>query len=168
MAEQWLTPQQISDTLYDQISLAISPELLEEYGIQAAEEKCRYLTEEVLSLNLFWVQLAMDAHLTEMARDIIYERFTHRIKENWSADFHLDPYKQDQFFSDVTQRHDEYKLITEAGGEPIALFSDRAATMESDGVVTGGEKIQLVALLIDSVPVDSCGELLEDVNILEG
>lgn len=168
MAAHALTPQQISDTLYDQIPHALSLDLLGEYGLQASEEKARYLTEEVLSLNLFWIQLAMEAHLTNIAQHIIYEMFIHRVKENWSVDYHLDPGMQQTFFSDEIERHDEYRLITEAGGEPIALFTDRAATLESDGVVTTGEKIQLVALFIDCVPVESCGELLEDVDIVEG
>ncbi len=167
MAAQSLTTQQICDTIYHQIPHALSLAHLEEYGVQASESQAQLLTEEVLSLNLFWVKLAMDAHLTELARDIIYEMFLRRVKENWTTDFHLEQTRQDDSFSEMVHRHKEYSVITESGGEPIALFTERAATMESDGVVPPGTRLQLVALLFDCVPVDAYGELLEDVTIRE-
>ena len=167
MAAHALTPQQISDALYAQIPRALSQQMLGDYGIQASDEKAGLLTEEVLSLNLFWIQMAMEAHLTDLAKHIIYEIFLRRVKENCAVDYHLDPATQEQFFSGLSGRHEEYRRIAESGGEPIVIYTDRANTLESDGVVSPGETMQVVALFIDCVAVDSYGELLEDVDILE-
>ena len=41
----------------------LSVQQLEEYGIEATTEQAQAITREVLSLNLFWIFAAIEAHI---------------------------------------------------------------------------------------------------------
>jgi hypothetical protein len=47
---------------------------------------------------------------------------------------------------------------------PLAVSAEAAALMEENKLVTEAERRNLLTLLIDFVPVDTYGRLLEDVG----
>ena len=47
---------------------------------------------------------------------------------------------------------------------PLAVSAEAAALMEENKLVTEAERHNLLTLLIDFVPVDTYGRLLEDVG----
>jgi hypothetical protein len=64
MSANSMTPKQAAVALVAAIPTGVSVQQLEEYGIEATTEQAQAITQEVLSLNLFWIFAAIEAHLS--------------------------------------------------------------------------------------------------------
>ena len=80
-----MTPEEAAHALYAVMPRAISRGVLEEYGIEATEDQARDLTREVLSLNLYWVRAAIDAHIPRQYRTVLFDRLVQLIQQDWGG-----------------------------------------------------------------------------------
>ena len=65
MSSNSMTPKQAAAALIAAMPVGVSVQQLEEYGIDATEERAQAITQEVLSLNLFWILAAIEAHIPQ-------------------------------------------------------------------------------------------------------
>ena len=65
MAANSMTPRQAAVALAAAMPTGLSVQQLEEYGIEATTEQAQAITREVLSLNLFWIFAAIEAHIPQ-------------------------------------------------------------------------------------------------------
>ena len=65
MSANSMTPKQAAVALVAAMPTGLSVEQLEEYGIEATTEQAQAITQEVLSLNLFWIFAAIEAHIPQ-------------------------------------------------------------------------------------------------------
>lgn len=63
MSPNSMTPRQAAAVLVAAMPIGVSVQQLEEYGIEATTEQAQAITQEVLSLNLFWIFAAIEAHI---------------------------------------------------------------------------------------------------------
>ena len=59
MSTNSMTPKQAAVALIAAMPTGVSVQQLEEYGIEATTEQAQAITQEVLSLNLFWIYAAI-------------------------------------------------------------------------------------------------------------
>ena len=65
MSANSMTPRQAAVALVAAMPTGVSVQQLEEYGIEATTEQAQAITQEVLSLNLFWIFAAIEAHIPQ-------------------------------------------------------------------------------------------------------
>ena len=65
MSANSMTPKQAAAALVAAMPIGLSVQQLEEYGIEATVEQAQAITQEVLSLNLFWIFAAVEAHIPQ-------------------------------------------------------------------------------------------------------
>ncbi len=54
--------------------------------------------------------------------------------------------------------------ITQQGGEPIAVLSDTTGALEHDNVIAAHDRQNLLAVLLDLVPLDEIGDLVAELE----
>jgi len=62
------------------------------------------------------------------------------------------------------ERRRRYGRLLEGGVSPLAVSAEAATLMEENRLVKEDERWKLLTLLIDFVPVDAYGQLLQDVG----
>ena len=162
------TPKQVAETFYALMPHTLSLDTLEEYGIEATPQQAAHITKEVLSLNLFWIESALEAPLTALGRERVRQELHQLITSSWAKDFRLEGSHRENYSAESNARQQAYAKIVQEGGSPISVFSETAAYLDSRGVVKPDDQQKVLALLVDLVPVDSYGEVVEDVELREG
>jgi hypothetical protein len=165
MTEGLLTPMQAAQSVFAAIPHAVTPEILESYGIKATSEAARSITRELLLLNLFWIHSALHAALTAKAADRVMTALQELLTGQWEMTLGLQPQELHSFFTDVRQRRASYQQIVTEGGSPIAVATELCARLETAGVVRDEDRPKLLALLIDITPVEELGEIAVDMQL---
>lgn len=159
-----MTPKEAADALYKLLPRAVTPAVLAEYGIEATEVQALDITREILSLNLFWVSSAIEAHLPRQYQAAVMELVLNSVQHGWSADFGLPFRDWNDYLRESAQRRERYAVLIEEGKSPLAVNAEAAALMEENGLVDYEDQQKLMIFLGDVVPVDAYGSLLEDVG----
>ena len=68
------------------------------------------------------------------------------------------------YLNEWQERRSRYSRLVEEGISPLAVSAEAATLMEENRLVKEVERHNLLTLLIDFVPVDTYGRLLEDVG----
>jgi hypothetical protein len=158
-----LTPSQAAESLFAILPHDLAGGQLEEYGIEAESEQAQEITREVLALNLYWVQSALQAVRTKAAdKERVLGALRDRILHGWTTEFGLDGQDAQAFFQQAEERRQAYDQIVQEGGGPVAVFTECAAILESASAVKSEDRRKILALLIDLIPVDQIGELVGD------
>lgn len=160
-----ITPNQAAESLYAILPHALAGGTLEEYGIEATPEQVQQITQEVLAVNLYWVQSALQAVLTKGDRDRVLGALYDRILQGWMTELGLDGQDAQAFFKEAEGRRQTYDQIIQEGGSPVAIFAECTAILESTWAVKSEDRQKILALLIDLIPVDPIGELVEDFQL---
>src|SRR4029077_18077146 len=137
---------------------------LEEYGIEATTEQAQAITQEVLSLNLFWMFAAIEAHIPQKYQSALWELILDTIETGWGATVPVGPAAWIVYLNEWQERRRRYSRLLEEGVSPLAVSAEAAALMEENQLVKDAERRNLLTLLIDFVPVDTYGRLLQDVG----
>jgi hypothetical protein len=152
-----MTPEEAAQALYEAIPRGIAPDLLQEYGIEATDQQAHDITREVLSLNLYWVRAAIDAHIPRQYRSVLFDRLLELIRSDWEARLEQ-PWEE--YLLEFKDREALYRpLGNEPGGE-MAVSVKAGAVLEDEGIVAADDRAKVLALLIDHLPLDRYGELL--------
>jgi hypothetical protein len=78
-----MTPAEAAAALLKAMPQPITVTQLEEYGVEALESTTQQIAREILSLNLYWVLAAVDAHIPTKHRATIKERLYESIQKAW-------------------------------------------------------------------------------------
>lgn len=159
-----MTPRQAAVALVAAMPEGVSVQQLEEYGIKATAEQAQAITQEVLSLNLFWIFAAIDAHIPQKYQAAISQLIMDTLETGWGTALPVGSANWTVYLNQWQDRRRRYSRLVEEGVSPIAVSAEAATLMEENLLVKEAERHNLLTLLIDFVPVDSYGQLLEDVG----
>ena len=164
MAANSMTPRQAAVALVAAMPTGLSVQQLEEYGIEATTEQAQAITREVLSLNLFWVFAAIEAHIPLKYQSALSDHMLASIEAGWGTTVPVGSAPWTTYLNEWQERRRRYSRLVEEGMSPLGVSAEAAALMEDNRLVTETERRNLLTLLIDFVPVDTYGQLLEDVG----
>lgn len=164
MSANSMTPRQAAAALIAAMPIGVSVQQLEEYGIEATTEQAQTITQEVLSLNLFWIFAAIEAHIPQKYQSALSELILDTIEAGWNTTVPAGPTAWATYLHEWQDRRRRYIRLVEEGMSPIAVSAEAAALMEERRLVQEAERRNLLTLLIDFVPVDTYGQLLENVG----
>ncbi len=170
MRMSWMDPgpqsyRQVAQALYSAMPHALSAETLQEYGIAALPDQARAITREVLSVSLFWIHTALDALQSPPTRDRTFLELQGVIRSRWAIDLNMDSDDLAPYVDEFETRQAAYMQLTREGASPVSVFSETAAVLESNGVIRPEDQSKVLALLIDVVPVEAFGDILEDLEV---
>lgn len=147
---------------------AVSSETLTEYGVEASPEQAQRVTLEVLYLNLFWIFSACDDLLTKTEGARLQDALGQRLTSSWTSELHLAPEHLALFARELDERHREYAAVVRNGGNPGSVCVEAAGLMERQKLVRPEDRTKIVALLVDLTPAEAYGEVLQDIQLVEG
>jgi hypothetical protein len=164
MSANSMTPRQAAAALVAAMPVGVSVQQLEEYGIEATTEQAQAITQEVLSLNLFWIFAAIEAHIPQKYQLALSELILASMEAGWGSTVPVGPASWTAYLKEWQERRHRYSRLVEEGVSPLAVSAEAATVMEENRLVKEVERHNLLTLLIDFVPVDTYGRLLEDVG----
>lgn len=160
-----MTPTEAAAALFQTMPLPITASQLEEYGVEAPESAIQQIAREILSLNLYWVLAAIEAHIPAKYRASIKENLFSTIQTEWwnSGQFGTEAWTAYQ--PELTERCEHYaRLVDQEGINPMGVCAETAGLMEDQGLISFGDREKLMVLLIDYAPASEYGTLLEHVG----
>ena len=164
MSANSMTPKQAAIALVSAMPIGVSVQQLEEYGIEATTEQAQAITQEVLSLNLFWIFAAIEAHIPQKYQSALSELILDAMEAVWGRTVPVGSAAWAAYLNEWQERRRRYSRLVEEGVSPLAVSAEAAVLMEENQLVKEEERRNLLILLIDFVPVDTYGQLLEDVG----
>lgn len=160
-----MTPAQAAAALLKTMPLPPSLAQLEEYGLTASTSTAQAISREILSLNLYWIIAAIDAHIPMKYRDTIRETLLESIKTTWWATGLLGPDTWDSYQTESDDRRARYsRLVDQEGLSHMAVSAEAASQIEHQGIIPFEDRDKLLVLMIDYAPASEYGKLLEDVG----
>lgn len=164
MSAHAMTPKQAAVALIAAMPAGVSVQQLEEYGIAATTEQAQAITSEVLSLNLFWIFASIEAHIPQKYQAVLSEFILDTMEASWGTTLPVGSMAWAPYLDEWQERRRRYGRLVEEGMSPLAISADAADLMEERQLVKEEERRNLLTLLIDFVPVDTYGQLLQDVG----
>lgn len=164
MSANSMTPRQAAAALVAAMPIGVSVQQLEEYGIEATTEQAQAITQEVLSLNLFWIFAAIEAHIPQKYQSALSELIMDTMKAGWGTTVPVGSVSWTAYLNEWQERRRWYSRLVEEGVSLLAVSAEAAMFMEENRLVKEVERGNLLTLLIDFVPVDTYGQLLGDVG----
>ncbi len=164
MSANSMTPKQAAVALMAAMPIGVSVQQLEEYGIEATTEQAYAITQEVLSLNLFWIFAAIEAHIPQKYQSALSEFILDTLEAGWGTTIPVGSASWTVYLNECQERRRRYSRLVEDGVSPLAVSAEAAAIIEENRWVQEAERRNLLTLLIDFVPVDTYGQLLEDIG----
>ena len=157
MSANSMTPKQAAVALVAAMPIGVSVQQLEEYGIDATTEQAQAITQEVLSLNLFWIFAAIEAHIPQKYQSALSELILDAMEAGWGTTVPVGSAAWTSYLNEWQERRRRYSRLVEEGVSPLAVSAEAAALMEENQLVKESERRNLLTLLIDFVPVDTYG-----------
>lgn len=164
MSANSMTPRQAAVALVAAMPIGVSVQQLEEYGIEATVEQAQAITQEVLSLNLFWIFAAIEAHIPQKYQSALSDLIMDTMETGWGTTVPVGSADWTAYFNEWQDRRRRYSRLVEEGASPLAVSAETIALLEENHLATEAERGNLLTLLIDFVPVAIYGQLLEDVG----
>lgn len=159
-----MTPRQAAVALVAAMPIGVTVQQLEEYGIQATVEQAQAITQELLSVNLFWILAAIEAHIPQKYQAAVSDLILNEMKAGWGTTVPVGSAGWPAYFNEWQDRRRRYSHLVEEGASPLAVCAEAAALIEGSRLIKEAERRNLLTLLIDFVPVDTYGQLLEDIG----
>ncbi|MCY4612453.1 MAG: hypothetical protein OXB94_02375 [Nitrospira sp.] len=165
-SERAMTDQalQTAKALVQLIPPSVAPDFLEEYGLTLTSQQAQAVTKELLALSLYWMTCAVRVSIPEPACSQLHESIREQVREKWGSRFGLVHVPIDQFYAEMERKHRTWEDITQQGGEPIAVLSTAAEALEDDNVTAAHDRQNVLAVLLDLVPIDEIGELVAELE----
>lgn len=160
-----MTPAQAAAALFKAMPQPVSTAQLEEYGIDVSESSARQVAREILSLNLYWIIAAIDAHIPLKYRAAISETLFESIRTRWWESGQLGAGTWEEYQKELDDRRNEYgRLVDKEGMSHMAVSAEAASLIEDQGSVPYEDRQKLLVLLIDYAPAAQYGELLDEIG----
>jgi hypothetical protein len=160
-----MTPREAAASLLEAMPQPVSAAQLEEYGIGVSESGARQVAREILSLNLYWMLAAIDAHILQKYRGAIRESLFDSIRTRWWEPGQLGDGTWEEYLKELDERRAEYgRLVDQEGMSHMAVSAEAASLIEDQGSVPSEDRQKLLVLLIDYAPAAQYGKLLDEVG----
>lgn len=160
-----MTPAEAAAALFKTMPQPVSAAQLEEYGIAASEAQAQQVGREILSLNLYWILAAIDAHIPAKYRAAIRDALLQAVESSWWAQGRFGAGAWDEYRKELDGRRREYaRLVDQEGMSHMAVSAEAASLIEDQGAVSSDDRQKLLVLLIDYAPASQYGQLLDDVG----
>lgn len=160
-----MTPAEAAAALFKTMPQPVSAAQLEEYGIEASEAQAQQVGREILSLNLYWILAAIDAHIPAKYRAAIKEGLLQTVESSWWAQGRFGAGAWPEYRKELDARRREYaRLVDQEGMSHMAVSAEAASLIEDQGAVASDDRQKLLVLLIDYAPASQYGQLLDDVG----
>lgn len=164
MAQKGMTPREAASALMAAVPTGLSSAQLEEYGIEATPERAQALTREMLSLNLFWIFASIDAHIPRKYQPAVMELVLDAVKTGWGTTYQAGPVTWEAFLVKWRERTQRYQRLVEEGMSALAIAAEVEIWLEDEKIVNEEDRRNVLTLLIDYVPIETYGQLLEDIG----
>jgi len=159
-----MTPAEAAAALFNTMPQPLSPAQLEEYGITASESNALRIAREIVSLNLYWILAAVDAHIPIRYRAAIRDSLFESIRTQWWEAGRLGAGTWDDYLEELDERQAEYgRLVDQEGLSHMAVCAEVASLIEDRGSVPSEDRQKLLVLLVDYAPAAEYARLLESV-----
>jgi len=160
-----MTPTEAAAALFRTMPAPITASQLAEYGLEVPEPDVQQIAREILSLNLYWVLAAIDAHIPMKYRAAIKENLFSTIQTEWWKSGQLGTSTWVEYQPNLTERCEHYaRLVDQEGINPMGICAETAGLMEDLGLITPEDREKLLVLLIDYAPASEYGRLLANVG----
>jgi hypothetical protein len=160
-----MTPLDAAAALFKTMPQPVSVAQLEEYGIEASEPNTRQIAREILSLNLYWILAAIEAHIPLQYRAAIREALFQSIRTHWWDSGQLGDGAWEDYRNELEARRAGYgRLVDQEGLSHMAVSAEAASLIEDEGIVAVEDRQKLLVLLIDYAPAAQYGTLLDEVG----
>lgn len=160
-----MTPAEAAAALFKTMPPPVTAVQLEEYGIEASEEQSQQIGREILSLNLYWIVAAIDAHIPVKYRVAIKDALLETVRSSWWTQGRFGAGAWDEYRKELEARRLEYaRLVDQEGMSHMAVSAEAASLIEDHGAVSSDDRQKLLVLLIDYAPAAQYGQLLDDVG----
>jgi hypothetical protein len=160
-----MTPAEAAAALFKAMPQPVTVAQLEEYGIGVPAPQAQQVARELLSLNLYWIFAAIDAHIPQKYRAIIKGGLLQAIQRSWWAEGRFGRDTWEVYQKELEARRIEYaRLVDQEGMSHMAVSAEAASLIEDHGAVSIDDRHKLLVLLIDYAPAAQYGQLLDDVG----
>lgn len=159
-----MTPKEAAAALVRTMPVGLSDAQIEEYGITPAPERAQKISRELLSLNLFWLFAAIEAHIPQRYQSAVSELVLAAVEQGWGTIYPVGTVSFASYLEEWKERTKRYERLVRDGASPLAVSTEVAATMEELGIIDEENRRNLLTLLIDHVPVESYGALIESLG----
>jgi len=160
------TPVEAAEALFGAIPHAISPAMLEEYGLEAAHAQAQKITQELLFLSLFRIYWALQATMSPRNRDDVLRALQQRIRAGWSVDLSLDGTDPNEYVATAAERQTSYTEAMQNGANAVDLANEAALLLVSNSAVRPDDRSKVLGLIIDLVPDAELVELAEEIRLV--
>lgn len=160
-----MTPAQAAAALLKMMPDPVLPVQIEEYGIDVSEAGARQIAREILSLNLYWILAAVDAHIPAKYRGAITDTLFESIRNTWWEAGQLGDGTWEEYLKELDDRRAEYgRLVDREGMSHMAVSAEAASLIEDQGGIQTEDRQKMLVLLIDYAPAAQYGKLLDEVG----
>lgn len=158
-----MTPVEAADALFKAMPQPITAVQLEEYGIEISDSTAQHIAREILSLNLYWVLAAIEAHIPTRYWAAIKEQLFESIQLVWWEAGRLGQDSWDAYQVELAARREHYaRLVDQEGVGHMGICAETAALIEEQGFISSEDRPRLLVLLIDYAPAAEYGRLLDE------
>ncbi len=158
-----MTPAEAADALFKTMPQPITAAQLEEYGIETSDSTVQYIAREILSLNLYWILAAIEAHIPATYRAAIEEQLFESIHRVWWEAGRLGQVTWDAYQPELNARREHYaRLVDQEGIGHMGICAETAALIDDHGLISSEDRPKLLVLLIDYAPASEYGRLLDE------
>jgi hypothetical protein len=160
-----MTPTEAAAALFNAMPQPITVSQLEEYGVEASESTTSQIAREILSLNLYWVLAAVDAHIPTKYRAAIRENLLESVRKAWWESGWFGAGTWDGYQPELNERCEHYThLVDQEGISHAGICAEAASLIEDQGIISPEDRAKLLVLLIDYAPASEYGRLLEEAG----
>lgn len=160
-----MTPTEAAAALFNAMPPPLTVSQLEEYGVEASESTSAQIAREILSLNLYWILAAVDAHIPTKYRAAITEDLYESVRKAWWESGRCRVGIWDEYQPELRERQAHYaRLVDQEGISPLGICAETASLIEEQGIISPEDRAKLLVLLIDYAPASEYGRLLEEAG----
>ena len=160
-----MTPTEAAAALFNAMPQPLTVSQLEEYGVEASESTSGQIAREILSLNLYWILAAVDAHIPTKYRAAITENLFEAVRKAWWESGWCGAGTWAEYQPKLRERQAHYaRLIDQEGINLIGICAETASLIEDQDIISPEDRAKLLVLLIDYTPASEYGRLLEEVG----
>ena len=153
------TPEEMVKEFYAVLPQRLPSATLGDYGLELSSSNLQRITQEILSLSLFWMEQALRVALSQDLAEHISKGIRQSIQERWETDFGLNPEHFMGFFERMEHQHGLWEELTKHGGETIAVLGEASSSVDLEGTIGAQDRQNLLALFLDLVPIEELGEI---------
>lgn len=160
-----MTPTEAAAALFNAMPQPIAASQLEEYGVEVSESTSSQIAREILSLNLYWVLAAVEAHIPAKYRTAITEQLFESVRKTWWESGRFGAGTWGAYQPELNERRAHYaRLIDQEGLNHMGICAETASLMEDQGIISPEDRAKLLVLLIDYAPASEYGRLLDQIG----